>query len=343
MDRREIQHEKEDMPEGREFDHPWRVGAFLRAQREAKGYNYKQIFEITRLTPTTLEALEQEHWEALPSHVLVKGFIRAYARALDLEEVEVIELYERSVPATTRLPEPLIEPVRNRIRIPMVLAGMIFIFLCVAVGLLLLRQEPSTDSAGVALTTPEIAFNTEPKAVDDKAALPGKTGVETPVEKKMSSPDDIFDAPKTTALDAEITNGPDDFEQRQLEAKTPKKPALQNAAPDVVTQERATPTDTPSDVLLETGGAIDAFTLRAFVKEETWLKIYVDDENPREYIFRPGSQPQWGAQEGFEMVIGNAGGIEFDFNGQRIADFGRSGQVVRLRFPENYQRRSTTN
>ena len=39
----------------------------------------------------------------------------------------------------------------------------------------------------------------------------------------------------------------------------------------------------------------------------------------------------------FNILIGNAAGIEFDFNGKRITDLGRVGQVVRLQLPEDDQ------
>ncbi len=82
-------------------------------------------------------------------------------------------------------------------------------------------------------------------------------------------------------------------------------------------------------------------TLTAYVKETTWIRIFVDDDDPKEYIFREGSQPQWDAEEGFELLIGNAGGIEFVFNGKEIKNLGKPGQVIRLTLPENYKKRSS--
>ena len=69
----------------------------------------------------------------------------------------------------------------------------------------------------------------------------------------------------------------------------------------------------------------------------TWIKICVDDQGPKEYIFQPGSRPQWKAKEGFYVIIGNAAGIEFDFNGKILEDIGNLGQVVKLRLPEDFK------
>jgi len=83
---------------------------------------------------------------------------------------------------------------------------------------------------------------------------------------------------------------------------------------------------------------LPGLTLKAHVMERTWIKIFVDDHSPKEYIFRPGSTPEWNAQKGFDLLVGNATGVAFEFNGKRIENLGRRGQVVRLRLPEGYER-----
>ena len=79
--------------------------------------------------------------------------------------------------------------------------------------------------------------------------------------------------------------------------------------------------------------------LKANVREKTWVRIFVDDQDPKEYIFTPGSHPEWKAKEGMELLIGNAGGISFEFNGVQIENIGNPGQVVRLSLPEGYKRK----
>ena len=83
--------------------------------------------------------------------------------------------------------------------------------------------------------------------------------------------------------------------------------------------------------------AIDELVLTGIVNMRTYVKIYVDDKLPKEYIFQPGSRPQWSAREGLDVVVGNAAGIEFDFNGKIVRDLGGLGKVVRVSFPENFK------
>ena len=63
----------------------------------------------------------------------------------------------------------------------------------------------------------------------------------------------------------------------------------------------------------------------------------MDENNPKEYIFKPGSRPQWTATDGFDILVGNAAGVEFDFNGKRIKDLGGMDKVVRVRLPEDFE------
>ncbi|HIC86085.1 MAG TPA: DUF4115 domain-containing protein, partial [Desulfobacterales bacterium] len=37
----------------------------------------------------------------------------------------------------------------------------------------------------------------------------------------------------------------------------------------------------------------------------------------------------------FDIIIGNAAGIQFELNGEKIQDLGRRGEVVHLRLPAN--------
>jgi cytoskeleton protein RodZ len=78
--------------------------------------------------------------------------------------------------------------------------------------------------------------------------------------------------------------------------------------------------------------------LKAKVMESTWVRISVDDRPPKEYIFSRDTKPEWGAKQGFDLLIGNAGGIVLEFNGEKIENLGDPGQVVRIRLPKGRER-----
>jgi flagellar biosynthesis protein FlhG len=65
-----------------------RPGAYLRACREALGYEVGQMMERTQIR--SLEALEEERFEALPPGPYVRNFVVAYARELGIREADLL-------------------------------------------------------------------------------------------------------------------------------------------------------------------------------------------------------------------------------------------------------------
>jgi hypothetical protein len=73
--------------------------------------------------------------------------------------------------------------------------------------------------------------------------------------------------------------------------------------------------------------------LRVNTIEETWLKIIIDDLVPVEYSLYPGDRVELEAGSGYNLLIGNAGGVELYLNDQQVAVPGKSGEVVNLELP----------
>ncbi len=68
-------------------------------------------------------------------------------------------------------------------------------------------------------------------------------------------------------------------------------------------------------------------------QEEGWIKVSVDQGTPREYVLRPGTQLTLEARSGFNLLIGNAGGVRLSLNGNPVPFAGRRGQIVNLHLP----------
>jgi hypothetical protein len=76
------------------------LGAFgekLRKQREQQGIGLDAISDTTKISTRMLRALEDEHFDQLPGGVFNKGFVRAYARQVGLNEEEAIADYLAAV------------------------------------------------------------------------------------------------------------------------------------------------------------------------------------------------------------------------------------------------------
>jgi cytoskeleton protein RodZ len=117
-------------------------------------------------------------------------------------------------------------------------------------------------------------------------------------------------------------------------------------APPVQSPSLETPPSPPGGETLAKDRAGDGdgwLSLTGIVKERTWLRITIDGKEEKEYLFQAGSKPQWRGRERFYMIIGNAGGIDFDLNGKRVGDLGKPGQVIRLTLPKDVGQRERVN
>jgi len=279
------------------------LGELLRNEREKKGLSYSQISEIIRLRPYILEALENEDWSHLPSPVFVRGFIRAYAGVLGVEQAKAVKLYQEAAPAETARPKPVEKPAKTRKKLSLSLVPLL---MAVAFALYLWKGYSShdkglmdSDRLRVSEKPTQAEHRERPKPPNDQMEMPAP-----------HIPDKVSEG----VLSVEV------FSSENAEAppsSAPATPLESGPAPDIVTPE---------------------LSLEIEVKEMTWIRVFVDDQEPREYMLRPGDHLDWRATKGFEMLIGNAGGIDLEFNGTELRNLGSHGEVVRLRLPEGYER-----
>jgi cytoskeleton protein RodZ len=111
-------------------------GEHLKREREMRGVSLEEISAATRIAPRFLVALENEQWDQLPGGVFNRGFIRAVARFLGLDEDNLVSEYAletkgRSEPGVVA--DPPIEPNSRYLEMTLViilavllLAGLVF-------------------------------------------------------------------------------------------------------------------------------------------------------------------------------------------------------------------------
>ncbi len=69
-------------------------GGYLKREREMRGIALEDVAGAIRLSAKQLEAIEANEYHKLPHPVYVKGFIRAYARYLGLDENDAVLRFE---------------------------------------------------------------------------------------------------------------------------------------------------------------------------------------------------------------------------------------------------------
>ncbi len=68
-------------------------GDKFRKAREKKGISLDDVSNVTKISARMLQAIEYEHFDQLPGGVFNKGFIRAYARHVGLNDEEAVNEY----------------------------------------------------------------------------------------------------------------------------------------------------------------------------------------------------------------------------------------------------------
>ena len=111
------------------------LGNTLKQARESRELPLREIEWATKIKASYLEALEAEDFDSLPAPVYARGFLRTYARYLDLDpDPLIVEYNERAASATeivSTRPAVRPEPRPFAITPGMIVAGVMVVLLLV--------------------------------------------------------------------------------------------------------------------------------------------------------------------------------------------------------------------
>src|SRR5436190_15517794 len=91
-------------------------GLALRRAREERALSLGEVAVATKVPRTSLELIEAGSLEGLPADVFVRGFIRSYARAVGVSEVQPLAQYDRALRAKSEAErvesaQPVVDPM----------------------------------------------------------------------------------------------------------------------------------------------------------------------------------------------------------------------------------------
>src|SRR5882672_3992851 len=66
------------------------VGTLLKAAREAAGWSQEAVAQQLKLAPRQVRAIEEDDYARLPGRTFVRGFVRNYARLVNLDPDAVV-------------------------------------------------------------------------------------------------------------------------------------------------------------------------------------------------------------------------------------------------------------
>ena len=184
------------------------IGAELKKEREARGISLADIAASTKIGRRYFEALEEDRLEDLQGSFFAKGTIRAYAKAIGLDDQEVMRRYAEAGYFGHREEPTVLKAVAGPSRVHSVVFAVLAI---IAVALLtigiskLLKTKPAPAAPAVVETPLSAARPVVMPPPADAATSPGQ---ETPAPTGQAATAPASPAAPTTGLvlDLELTH-----------------------------------------------------------------------------------------------------------------------------------------
>ncbi len=252
-------------------------GGYLKREREMRGIALEDVARAIKLSVKLVEALESNEYDKLPHPVYIKGFIRAYARYLGLDENDAVlrfEVYIRDLEGEKTSPlaaekeysHKKAEPSRKPYMIAALsaLLGIIVIAIYLMLSSGSSQQKVEKPAERLSSVEPKGSTVAKPPPSEKKAASKPTTATDvakSSEKEKVSEP-----VAKPTGEVAELTTTPADTES------TPKTPVTKPVTP---------------------------YTLDVYAKGTTWIKAQIDEEEPFEVLLREGEHIKWKADKVF--------------------------------------------
>lgn len=285
------------------------LGAALARAREEQGLSQADAASRLKLSVRQIEAIEAEDWAQLPGEVFRRGFVRNYARMLELNPDELVRPVDTDATATHTITAPSEglaigrSPIARWVAFP--LAGLLLFLLVVALLYQWLKQGEQT-----LLPPPDVAETSSPLTSGAVAEAPGGTGQVTPGQGVEGIGEGAVD---TVVQPLELDTQPAASETSAAEAagQGMEAPAAMGNNPQTTQPPNPASTPPPSS-------SGDKATLRFTPLEDSWIQV-VDAQGQRfSKLVRAGAREQLVGEPPFKLVVGNAANVNLTYNGHQI-------------------------
>ncbi|KAF0181040.1 MAG: hypothetical protein FD164_1591 [Nitrospirae bacterium] len=307
------------------------MASFLKEKRIASGKQLTEIAAVTRVRANYLKAIEEEQYDELPIPVYTRGYIREYARALDVDPAADLQQYEhflagsekgagfpaspspRNNTAVTSAPSNGDPSPAEPPRVTLTAEREI--------------QLAETTSGGRSLKT-SLAFFAVLVIVGG-IVLYQMFGASSLPVLQNPKPDVILKEP--------VVIRTSDAPAMPADPQTPQLPAAAKPEPQQVSIPAPLPTVPQQSAVpaaQKTSGIGKKHQLMITAVDKVWVQVILDRTDKKEMLLNPGDTQRFDAQENVRLWIGNAAGLKIAFDGKEIDHGGKSGQSLRLVLPE---------
>ena len=313
-------------------------GERLQREREMRGITLEEISESTKITSRCLQALEEEEFDKLPGGIFNKGFVRAYAHYVGIDEDQAVADFV--VASGGELEQPLPDPPEPRAVILGQRAegqpnwraiALLVVLLVTAVAALRKlgpsavrlvaaewtarsrNPEPAASSPAAPASSPAAPARVAPQSVPEVAAPPAPPPpVATKKSVAQAKPVEVATANPVTASPAPPAAAPSPPLPARSAAPSPPPPP-RSVAPSPPPPAR------PAD-----------FVVQIRATEDAWVQIVADGKLTSEGVLVPPAEKRVRASKQVVIKTGNAAGVEVFFNGQPVPPFGDENQMATL-------------
>ena len=296
-------------------------GELLSRQREQLGVPLGEAARALNLRPAVVEGLEQDRYDEIPIPAYRRGYLRAYAKYLGLDDRLVLNTYQERYGAADA--ERKVAPVSVS-RPPSKLGAWLFRLMTVLViaGLI-----------GVTVMWWQSRGGSEPPSFDESPAMEENNEL-SPGAQEGAEP-----APPTTpALSSEQS----DARLTQPDEEIDAEEAAESEAAPAETEQTATVNDVAAldlaanltgEAAEEPAPAGSANRLELTFNEQSWTEIF-DANNQRVFVGlqTPGTTATVEGEPPFRLTVGNATGVVLRYQGEQVNLVERAGANNVARF-----------
>ncbi|SFU68975.1 RodZ domain-containing protein [Halomonas korlensis] len=314
-------------------------GEQLKRERATQGLALEEVAASLNLRPAVIQGLENDSYEEIPVATYRRGYLRAYAHLLGIDDGPVLEAY-RARFAREDAEERKVTPVHIT-RPPSRLGAWLFrlvtlLVIAGLIGLTLLwwQSRGGNEVPDVSNNDPVSVDNMDgsaaiterdaPETADD-AGVPAESGdidslpplpqeeselglVAAPeTDSEAASPDDAPVAANGEGAPAADETGAEVAATDETDAVTT------NAASTDADSDTASADDTTSDEAAGDGGRVIELTFN----EQSWTEVF-DASNQRVFVGlqEPGTTARVEGEPPFRLTVGNATGVEMRWRGE---------------------------
>jgi cytoskeleton protein RodZ len=330
------------------------IGSYLRKERESQHISIEEVVARTRIQKHFLSAIEEDHLDQIPHLVSRNGFIRNYARFLQLNEAETFKRFPIvPEPVPVGLEQPKTAPPLVAHQLDMGVVGvekspsLVNNFMkTFGVGALVLSvlllfvswlSTPSEVSSPIKASSGKAASSVPaPKpflqesgsvspleAVRPSAPLEGALPlVKTEIAKEPPPPlPTVLPAPSKPVPEGRAA-------VKTTEVKGKKIPAIFPSVETLTIKKPDAPVLLPP-ASVPTGNTPTPLTLLLKASERSWIRVLIDGKESKDALLKAGDVIALKASERFLLTIGNAGGMTASLNGKDMGVLGQRREVIR--------------